>query len=338
MDSNVKTMATDRNAHLEEVLTTHDISKLDKLDKFVAKKNLVKEKLSAKFSSEKASSPIDSGSYAKRTAINSKFDIDCCVPFKKKTNSDEQGFETLEDMYNQVYSYLRNEYTKDDEDIKSEDVRKQKVSVGMLFDIDGEPFELDVVPGRERPNYGSYNDDSTDLSLYIVPSRRSQKEVDDGKTRIKTNIKKHVGLLAGEGRRHERKVARLLKVWKTERVKTDGGKLIKSFVMEVYTKDAFDTCEEIPVGLWEKTKMVMQYIVDKIESENLKDPANSQNVISDSISDSAKTETRRALEKTIADVTSDSDTIKDYFPINPDYQEEEERNDAPSVLKTTKFG
>ena len=38
-------MATNKNEHLKKVLDTHDINKLEHLDKFIAKKNKVKKAL-----------------------------------------------------------------------------------------------------------------------------------------------------------------------------------------------------------------------------------------------------------------------------------------------------
>jgi len=337
-------MSTNKNEHLKKVLETHEINKVEHLNKFIEKKNKVKDALNIKFSDQKASNAIDSGSYAKNTAINTKFDIDCCIPFKKKTpeNNDEKGFESLSEMFDEVYKYLKNEYTEEDDDINKDNVRKQKVSIGMKFDIDGEEFDMDVVPGRERPNNNDYNDSNTDLSLHINPSNRSKKEENEGKTRIKTNIKTHVGLLNGADRTHERKVTKLLKVWKTERKNKNGGKLIKSFMMELYTKEAFDITDEIPNGLWEKTKLVMNHIIDNIETTNLVDPANSSNIVSDSMSDTAKTQTKRDMKNTIKDIEADSDKIKEYFPINEEFDDDDDSNSnstsKASVLSTSKFG
>tara|TARA_A100000171_G_C2140487_1_gene155322 strand:- start:5743 stop:6750 length:1008 start_codon:yes stop_codon:yes gene_type:complete len=334
-------MSTNRNEHLKKVLDTHDINKVESLNKFIAKKNAVKNALNDKFSETKASSAIDSGSYAKNTAINTKFDIDCCIPFRKKEKEEDKGYSSLKDMFDDVYKYLRNEYTEDDDDITKEDVRKQKVSIGMKFNIDGEEFDMDVVPGRERPSNNDYNSNNTDLSLHIHPPNRSKKEVDDNKTRIKTNIKKHVELLGGSERTHERKITKLLKVWKTERKNQNGGKLIKSFMMELYTKEAFDEADEIPNGLWEKVKMVMNHIIDNITENDLVDPVNSSNIVSDSMSDTAKADTKRDMKKTIKDVDDDSDKIKEYFPINEDYDNEDEddsKASTASVLSTSKFG
>jgi len=330
-------MATDKQTHLEKVLETNHINKHANIDKYVAKKNDVKTALNQKFTKEKAGNSIDSGSYAKCTAINKKFDIDCCIPFlKKEPNTNQNGFLNLKDMFDAVYDYFKDEY-EDDELI---DVRKQRVSIGLLFEIDGEEFNMDVVPGRERPNNGDYNENNTDLSLYI--NSRSTKEDEKGSTKVKTNIKKHVGLLQGEGRKHERKVAKLLKVWKTERKAQKGGKLIKSFMMELYTKESFDkNSDNIPHGLWGKVKMVMNHIVDNIESNDLVDPANSSNVISDAMSDTAKSSTKSDMKKTIKEVDEDSDKIKFYFPINEDYNDDDEKNSSQAAapqLNTSKFG
>lgn len=333
-------MATDKQKHLEKVLQTNDINKHQSIDKFVSKKNDIKNALNQKFSKEKASNSIDSGSYAKYTAINKKFDIDCCIPFlKKEPNTNQNGFEKLEDMFEAVYDYFKNEY--EDKDLA--DVRKQRVSIGLLFKIDGEDFNMDVVPGRERPSNSVYNDINTDLSLYI--NSRSTKEEEKGSTKVKTNIKKHVGLLQGEERKHERKVAKLLKVWKTERKVQKGGKLIKSFMMELYTKESFDNnSDKIPFGLWEKVKMVMNHIIDNIESNNLVDPANSSNIISDAMSNSAKSSTKSDMKKAIKEIDEDSNKIKEYFPINEDYNDEDKNvkksayNAAAASLNTSKFG
>jgi hypothetical protein len=329
-------MITNKNEHLKKVLETNDIGKVENLSKYVKKKNEVKDALTKHFSKEKATSPIDSGSYAKGTAINKKFDIDCCIPFKKKTKDDESGFETLKEMFDEVYDYLRNTYSKDDDELDIADVRKQKVSIGMLFKLkDGDEFQLDIVPGRERPSHGDYNSENTDLSLYINPAARSKKEKEGNVKRIKTNIKKHVDLLVNLS--DEKKVARLLKVWKTEKKERDGGKLIKSFVMEVYTRDAFeDNKEELPKDIWGKTKMVMNYIIDRVESVDLKDPANNSNVISDSMSDTAKTDTRRSMKRTIDEIEADDDKIKDHFPINEEYDacDEETKKAALYVARS----
>jgi len=93
--------------------------------------------------------------------------------------------------------------------------------------------------------------------------------------------------------------------------------------------------------LWEKVKMVMNYIVDNITENALVDPANSSNIVSDSMSDTAKSETKKDMKKTIKEIDEDSDKIKEYFPINEEYDDENSESASKttaSVLSTSKFG
>ena len=114
--------------------------------------------------------------------------------------------------------------------------------------------------------------------------------------------------------------------------------------MELYSKESFDNnTDNIPSGLWEKVKMVMNHIIDNIEINNLVDPANSSNIISDAMSDSAKSSTKSDMRKTIKDIDGDSDRIKEYFPINEDYNDEKDKTNSSqqgtaAYLNTSKFG
>ena len=58
-------MATNKSKHLSEVLTSHKMGKVqEKMDKYIQKKNEVKDALDTKYSDKLATSPIDSGSLA----------------------------------------------------------------------------------------------------------------------------------------------------------------------------------------------------------------------------------------------------------------------------------
>lgn len=63
-----------------------------------------------------------SGSFAKHTATNVKFDLDLVEPFK------HNAFKTLQEMFDSVYDFLAEEY-KD----TNVTIRKQKVSIGVSF-------------------------------------------------------------------------------------------------------------------------------------------------------------------------------------------------------------
>lgn len=314
-------MATDKGKHLQCVLDSHKMSKVqDLMDKYIKKRDEVKEALDKKYADEKATSPINSGSYAKHTAINKKFDIDTCIPFKRGS------FDTLEAMADDLYDYFNDDY-EDDELMKPP--RKQRVSVGLTFEIDGDIIEMDVVPGREiiMDEYAKTND----LNLHV--------RAKDGNpaTETKTNIKKHVDHISGKN--SERDIIRLLKVWKHS-----NNKDIKSFLVELLTIKAFDdNASSIPTGLWEKLEMTMEFIRDNIETIQLKDPANSNNIVSDTIDANKKKSISDDMKNMLKIIEEDSDNIKTYFPANEEFPCEEakpkhEKKEGSTVLTTKSFG
>ena len=135
-------MGFDKNKYLERVLTSYKMSHVqNKMDKYIQKRNEVKDALDEKYNSKRVTRAINSGSYAKYDAVNVKFDIDVCQPFKR------DSFDTLEEMADDVYDFFANEY--EDDELVGYKTKKQRVSIGLTFLIDGEEIEMDVVPGRE---------------------------------------------------------------------------------------------------------------------------------------------------------------------------------------------
>lgn len=71
-----------KKEYLESVIDSYKMSKEEKLlEKHKTKKEEIKEALEKKYK-ENIYSPFNSGSYAKNTAINTKFDFDMVTPFK----------------------------------------------------------------------------------------------------------------------------------------------------------------------------------------------------------------------------------------------------------------
>ena len=63
--------------YLQEVLETHRMAHISELvEKYKIKRQEIKEKLENKYRSD-IYSPLYSGSFAKHTAINKKFDLGC---------------------------------------------------------------------------------------------------------------------------------------------------------------------------------------------------------------------------------------------------------------------
>ena len=289
-------MSLNKADYLESVLETHKMKHIDVLfDKFKGKRKEIKEKLEGKYE-EKIYSPFNSGSYAKHTAINSKFDLDLAVPFKRNS------FSTITEMFDDVYDFLYKEYNT------VAYVRKQKVSIGIEFyaDSDGDIIQIDVVPGREL----SKDDYPKDYYLNI------NINTSDGNY-TQTNIQAQIENI--KGKQDARQIIRLLKIWKYQNDKD-----FKSFFMELIVIKAFDN-KIVSGNLWEKLKVVLEYIKDEITKDNftLKDPGNSSNDIAKTLSSYQKNSLKSDFEGILNNVELNGDNLKNYFEENLKYIVEE---------------
>jgi hypothetical protein len=317
-------MAVNRSNYLNDVLTTHRISKEQELlDKHKAKRDEIVYAMKNHYGVDMYD-PFNSGSYAKNTAVNKKFDFDLMAPFKKN------AFGTLKEMYDSVYNFLNDEYSSE------ADVRQQKVSIGLEFyaDSDNDVVKVDVVPGREL-NKEQYVQDKK-LNLYVY---KQFGKLEAGSEYIQTNVSAQVANIKDNANKTDlRKIIRLLKVWKIY-----GGKRPKSFFIELITIKAFDK-KDVSGSLWDKLKIVMEYIRDNVESVSLPDPGNGGNEVADSLDDSDKSSASNDMEYMINRIEEDSENIKLYFPLNDKFPIEETKseygstNSGFSVPPATRFG
>ena len=303
-------MDFDIEKYLQCILQSHRMKNVDDLVKtYMKKRDQILENIGEYFK-EKIYNPLNSGSYAKFTAINKKFDMDICIPFKS------DSYETLKEMYEQLYNYFNKDYRLLDEELIS--VKQQKVSIGLEFKSEKDILKFDIVPGREIDNYPKDND----LNLYVNEDWGSLKK----KSSIKTNIQKHVNIIS------DNKVARepikLTKVWKV----TSNYSSLKSFFIELLCIRSLSDSKELPDNIWGKLKYMLEYIRDNIESIKLVDPANSNNIISDTVSDYQKSDIKSRFEYILNDVEKNEERIKIYFPVNSEFPCEEKKG----VRYTTK--
>lgn len=319
---------TDKNKHLDCVLSSHKMAKEQGLvDKHISKRNEVKEEFEKEYGS-KIYTPLNSGSYAKHTAINIKFDFDLVVPFKR------DSFSTLEEMYNAVYILLEDKY-KDRINKGVIKIRKQKVSIGLEFTDGNAKVNIDVVPGREL-NQDQYAKDSK-LNLYVF----SQYGIyEQGNTSIRTNIQAQIDNIKSNGDRDSiRKNIRLLKGWKVNNQKTT-----KSFFLELITIKAFDN-KDIEGDNWKQLKSVLEYIRDNVKTVSLPDPGNSGNNMADTLTALEKSNLSDDMKFMIERIEENSDNIRTYFKINEKYpcegSDEDKYNvkkEGVSVPPLTRFG
>jgi hypothetical protein len=289
-------MSFNKADYLGSVLETHKMKHIDVLfDKFKEKRKEIKEKLEGKYE-EKIYAPFNSGSYAKHTAINSKFDLDLAVPFKRNS------FTTISEMFDDVYSFLNDEY----KDVAN--VRKQKVSIGIEFysDSDGDVIQIDVVPGRELSKDDYPEDHYLNINVNTPEGNYTQTNIDAQIENIK-------------GKQDARQIIRLLKIWKYQKNKD-----FKSFFMELIVIKAFDN-KIVSGNLWEKLKVVLEYIKDEITKDNftLKDPGNSSNDIAKTIDSYKKKSLKNDFEEILNQVELNDENLKNYFKENDEFKVDE---------------
>ncbi|WP_282068466.1 SMODS domain-containing nucleotidyltransferase [Olleya namhaensis] len=289
--------------YLGRVLDSHRMNHIDSLiDKFKIKRTEIKEKLEHEYG-DKIYSPFNSGSWKKYTAINSKFDLDIVIPFKRNS------FSTIVDMFDNLYEFLREEYKG------LAHVRPQKVSIGIEFyaDEDGDKIQIDVVPGRELSQDDFLVTNKLNLNINTY----------DGNY-IQTNIEEQIKNIKGKS--DAREIIRLLKIWKQQQNKD-----IKSFFMELIVIKAFDN-KIITGNLWEKLKIVLEYISEEVTKDRftLIDPGNSNNDVGTSLSSFQKQSLKNSIEYILDDVERKDENLKNHFNQNEKFKVEEKANESNS--------
>lgn len=313
-------MSFDENKYLREVLDTHKMCHVQEfVNKVKKRREEIKAKMNNHYGRNKYSS-FGSGSFAKHTATNVKFDLDLVEPFK------HNAFGTLQKMFDSIYDFLAEEYRN-----SNVTIRKQKVSIGVSFPLeegDEKPVEIDVVPGRELSDDDYL--DSRDLNLYFNEDHWGFKKG----TSQKTNIQKQISYI--EGKSNERQIIRLLKIWKKQK-----DKKYKSFVIELAVIKALDGYYG-DNGLWPRLKFTMEYLRDHIaeSSFHLYDPGNTNNDVIEAMQDYDRQSFKSDMESMLKNIDSNPNVyLSYYFKVNERYSGYKEKDAGTAYPTSTKrFG
>lgn len=147
--------------------------------------------------------------------------------------------------------------------------RRQNVSIGIA--VGG--WKVDVTPGRRQDQYGNLH------SLYSNKTG----------TWLQTNINAHCRLVSGSGRLDE---IRLMKIWRNR-----FGLDWSSFYLELFVIDAL---RGTPRGnLQANVVTAMRAVADTVGSKRFVDPANTNNVVSDTLSVTAKVDLSKAARSAL---------------------------------------
>ena len=237
-------------------------------------------KLYSKFEKELSEYPSLNGSVVRGTSIAGS-DIDIQIKFKRKAGN-------IEEVRSKVEKFLFSDLKM----TKLKDIRSQNHSVGLLFDINGEEKRIDIVPMREIEN------GKGDTFLYSSKSE----------TRKKTNSRKQSTILVFT--KKQKKLIRLLKDWKL----SNGIKILSTYVEHIVLRAYKEI--KIPKGIDNALLALINYIGEKITTMRIVDPANTNNVISDSLSRGDKESIRDFCYEMIEAVKRDKRNILDYFDHN----------------------
>ena len=277
--------------YLESVLTSYE---LDKIDQATMKKGFgIKNKIQQAFKGMLLGRPKYQGSIPQGTALSGISDLDIIVKFKKTS------FGTLEDMYCDTLDYFKNQFY----DKSLVEVRPQRRSIGLIFDILGEQVCIDVVPAKRT----NFERGGNEYNLYENASGWFGKP-----SRVKMNPHKQASF--GTNAAAKANVVSLMKV-----LKVSEGMPLKSVFLKELTKDAFKKHRgKIPKDVDKQLIFTMEYIRDNIEYKRVTSPDNSNNILSDSLTKNEKRKVADAFDYIIRDVKEHPSQLKKYFPHRDD--------------------
>jgi len=274
------------DAYLREVLRRRGFSNGNYSTYQRAKKlrNELKDFLSQIYRHRLAGCPIDWGSTARGTAINSNFDFDILVPFSKLS------FSSLDEMYYDLYQTLKDRYGNNR-------VRKQNHSVGITFHLEGKEIHFDIVPGREINHY------STDKTINLYKKGGTF----ENSSRIKTNINAHRE--ASVNRPKEREIIKLIKLYRDH-----NGLRIKSTFLQHLVIEAFNKRPPFQ-STYSNLLYGMECLVEELPYARVVDPGNSNNIISDRVDDYTRSLLADKIECDLTKLELNKSHLKEMFPV-----------------------
>lgn len=152
--------------HLRQVLDTHQTNAIP--SSILTKAKSIMNTLECVYEDKLVNPPKFQGSLARKTNIKNHSDIDILLSFKSNS------FSSLEKMYEDVYCTLKRHILC----LKIKRIRKQSVSLGLVFSYQNQETIIDIVPSRKIDNYL----DGSDYSLYKNATKCSNKP-----SRVKMN-------------------------------------------------------------------------------------------------------------------------------------------------------
>lgn len=273
--------------YVKKILTEEHLKANPATFKHVAAyREKVKQWMVDKFGNKLVALPEDTGSFYKRTAINSNYDLDIVLPFRKNS------YASLEEMYYDVYEVVGKAFGD------RATVTKQTKAIGITFENNGNPIHFDVVPGREINNYAV----EKDLNLYVKPDWIWQKG-----SSFKTNVGVQKTMTVNKP--EARTVIKLLKTYRDRNSLPLPTLMVEQCVVDALSENNFG----VYASPTENLLNCMDFISKKMQQKSLIDIANSNNNLHDKITDMQKNYISNQLRKDIQRIEEDPRYMKEIF-------------------------
>ncbi|WP_420572787.1 SMODS domain-containing nucleotidyltransferase [Kordia sp.] len=271
--------------YLESVLDYYEPD--DVFDKVLEKGKLIKEALSKKFWYAILGKVRYQGSFDHGTSLNGYSDLDILIQFKTDSYKNEK------DMYYTVYNYLKDKYSN-----SNVIVRKQRVSIGLMYNINGKKEKIDIVPARRTDYVKGKNE------YYLHENYKLSKNNE------KLKIYPHIQRDFGEYPYEIIKIITLLKLL----VKTQKQELpLKSILINEFVKKAFQELK-MPNKLNLQIIKVIEFIQSNIIKAKIYAPDNRNNCLTDMLTYPQKKQVKVVLNDILNDLKEDKNNWIEYFP------------------------
>lgn len=285
--SDEKQLPFNSDAYLRKLLHDENLkAKPNLLQEALDKRAYLRQWLITRFGNKLVAKPEDVGSFNSRTAIASSFDLDVIVPFSKSS------YNTLEDMYNDVYNAIKIEFGK------SASVVKQTRGIGVSFGNNESRVHIDIVPGREINNYFV----EKDLNLYVRPNSFWERG-----SSFKTNVRvqKEMTLYQPEARR----VIKLLKSYHSR-----NGLSLPSIIITQCVVAAMNQHGVYPSDT-DNLLISMEYIAQKLMAGKIIDIANTNNNLKNKVEAFYRKQIAVQLQNDIKKIKANPRYIKEIFEV-----------------------
>lgn len=270
------TMFADMNLDKESTVYSQLTKKADSLI------HLIKDRLESKLGAE----IVKIGSSEDGSALQENFDIDIAIPFAKNS------FSSTQVMIEFLYEFIEDSYNDDD----LIEVRMQKKSVGLLFNLDDDEYKIDLVPlklsqtnSKEMVGYLAVNNTSFfGKNSYTKTNISSLKEIKLTPTQNKLLV--------------------ILKNWKNKESIPISSHLLKLLILDAYKANK----GKIPRDFTKKLLMIIYHISENIMFRRITSVENTNNVLTDmDLTDKRKI--KKACDKLIDEYEYHPNSIVEYI-------------------------